>query len=580
MEYMKKLVILSLLALLLSPLALRAASDAGSSKKLPTLYVNTDDKDASPDNSKETYLAATAYIAANGLAGYEDLGSAAKPVKLQIRGRGNWTFTGFHKKPYRLKFDKKQAPVGMDKSKHFVLLALAEDDLGMLTTPVGFELARRLGQPYAPQTQPVELVLNGDYRGVYFLTDKIRVAKERVNIVEQPDNVTNADSVSGGWLVELDNYNTDPHVDISLGSRTMYVTYHTPEVLSSVQEAYLTDQWNAIVKALDKTDANDTEWEKHVDLESLAQVFLTRELMRGEEGFNGSCYVYKDFGDSTKWKFGPVWDFGSYSGARAANHYCFEGEFPAYVIDKAWKFNRLRAKVKELWDNFYATQYKSLENFVDSMANKLSDAMVCDYNRWKDDPDFTESKRMRLTNDELAMAVKFKKWMQEKADWMNDNLGATNYVPDINIYVYTADGKTPWIHIWGSSATTQWPGREIEGLANINGRTFHHTTVPKGSSILFHEGGNDSGEAVRTQTEDIRNVTADTWYYLTQADGSDHNGRFTAYDSAEALTAAGIKIAKSGRAANGVRYNLMGQKVSGSYRGIIIVDGRKIISRH
>lgn len=571
---MRRLVFFAVAVLSLLPLLCAAADGAGPSGKLPVLYVNTVDPTKTPDNSKDVYVAATAYVDALGLAGYEDMGSKAKPKALQIRGRGNWTFTGFHKKPYRLKFDKKQSPLGLDKSKHFVLLALADDDLGMLTTPVGFELARLLGQPYAPANQPVELVLNGDYRGLYFLTDNIRVAKDRVNIQDQADNVTNPDSVSGGWLVELDNYSTDPHVDVPLGNRTMHVTYHSPEQLSQVQQEYLKGQWTAISQALYKDDTDDTEWEDYVDMESLAQVFLTRELLRGEEGFNGSCYVYKDFGDDKKWRFGPVWDFGSYSGGRKADHYCFQGEFPAYIIDRAWKFRRFKALAKDMWNGFYASQYGQLETFVDSVAGKIKEAIVCDYNRWKDDSD-VRSGRMRVTNDETAMAVKFKSWMQEKADWLNK----TWNTKDINIYVYVADGKTPYIHIWGSDAETQWPGKAMTETVRAGSLTFYHTTVPSGSSILFHEGGTDLSEARLTQTADINNVTKDTWYYLTQADGDKHNGRYTTYYSGEALVAAGISSPTADTRADSPRYNLSGQRVDGSYRGIVIVGGKKVVIR-
>lgn len=570
-----KTTLLLLLIALQSPMAIHAASDVKPSGKLPVLYINTDDPTASPDNSKETYLAATAYIVANGIGQYEDLGTKTSPKKLQVRGRGNWTFSGFHKKPYRLKFDKKEEPLGMDKSKHFILLALADDDLGMLTTPVGFELARKLGQPFAPLTQPVELVLNGDYRGLYFLTDKIRVAKERVNILEQKDNVTNPDSISGGWLVELDNYDSDPHVDIALGDRTMHVTYHTPEALSTTQENYLKGQWNAIANALCKDDAYDTEWEKYIDIESLAQMFLTRELMRGEEGFNGSCYVYKDFGDSTKWKFGPAWDFGSYSSGRKADHYCFQGEFPAYIIDKAWKFKRFRTLAKKMWKDFYGTQYHDLETFVDSIANYIKEGIACDYDRWKDDTDVTGDGRMRITNDELAMAETFKKWMREKADWLNKTW-EQDETKDINIYVYTADGKTPWIHIWNSEATTQWPGKEMSNVITVANKTFHYTTIPSGSSILFHEGGNDLQGARLTQTEDIINVVQDTWYYLTQANGEKHNGRYTPYDNAEDMITAGIGSPKTSEGHTNIRYNLAGQRVDGRFKGITITKGKKI----
>ncbi len=145
---------------------------------------------AVPIVSKEEYVAGTYYIDALGLQGYESLGSEAKPLPLQIRGRGNYTWKDFDKKPYRLKFDKKASPLGMNKSKHFVLLAHADDNMCFLRNTVGFELSRQLGLAYTPEQRPVEVVLNGDYIGLYMLNENIRVDADRVNITEQADEET------------------------------------------------------------------------------------------------------------------------------------------------------------------------------------------------------------------------------------------------------------------------------------------------------------------------------------------------------------------------------------------------------
>lgn len=161
------------------------------------------------------------------------MASADKPETLIIKGRGNWTWEGFDKKPYRLKFDSKVNPVGMVKSKHFLLMAGADDNLGFLRNLVGYELSRRVDLPYTTDSQPVELVLNGKYQGLYFITEKIRVDKKRVNIVEQADKATDPEAITGGWLVEIDNYDTDPHINVKLGTQNMVLTYHTPEVLSA-----------------------------------------------------------------------------------------------------------------------------------------------------------------------------------------------------------------------------------------------------------------------------------------------------------------------------------------------------------
>ena len=169
------------------------------------MYITTKNKQ---DVSRETPVEATMYVTAYG--DYPALGSASNQIPLTIRGRGNWTWTGFDKKPYKIVFAQGpgQKLLGMHKSKHWALMAGADDYLGFLKNTVGYALSRHIGLPYTPNQVPVELMLNGDYKGLYFVTETIRIDNDRVNIHEQQDGETKADLITGGWLVEIDNWET------------------------------------------------------------------------------------------------------------------------------------------------------------------------------------------------------------------------------------------------------------------------------------------------------------------------------------------------------------------------------------
>ena len=210
---------------------------------LPVLYITTENNTSI--TSKDYYLNATYYLDAKGIADYENIGSESAPLNMEIKGRGNYSWTGFNKKPYRIKLSDKQPLLGMIKSKHFTLLAHADDakdKKGYMRNAAGFELSKMIGIAWTPEAKPLEVVMNGDYIGLYFLTEHIRVDKDRVNIVEQEDEETDSQKITGGWLVEIDNYDEDPHITIQEGEKnTMWVTYKTPEVLSLAQEAYLAE---------------------------------------------------------------------------------------------------------------------------------------------------------------------------------------------------------------------------------------------------------------------------------------------------------------------------------------------------
>ena len=103
---MKRLSLLT--SLVLFALSLSATTYSGT---LPVLFINTEDSADVVD--KETYLTATYYLDPMGDSTVTAFGSAESPLPLKIKGRGNWTWSGFEKKPYRLKLDSKAALLGL-----------------------------------------------------------------------------------------------------------------------------------------------------------------------------------------------------------------------------------------------------------------------------------------------------------------------------------------------------------------------------------------------------------------------------------------------------------------------------------
>lgn len=390
---------------------IKAAAPSG---KMPVLYVNTENGE--PITSKENYLKAGYWLDPCGVDGVEAFGSQAEPLPLQIRGRGNWTWVGFDKKPYRLKLDKKAALLGMKKSKHFALLAHADDNLGFMRNHVGMELSRRLKLAWTPSAQPVEVVLNGDYIGLYFLTETIRVDEDRVNIVEQLDNETDPEKITGGWLLEIDNYDTDPHVAIPEGNtgQRIIFTYKTPEALSTEQENYLRNQMTAIDKAIYAADKSDPKWAEMVDIESLARFYVVQEIMDDCESFHGSCYLYRDMGADKKWYLGPVWDFGnSFHRGDKCKFIYDEPAFHQTWIGEVAKFPAFQEKVKEVWKEFAEEGYKGLIDWIDAETLRMKAAAAADAERW---PNYGNA-------DLVGHVAGFKELLKNSTNWLSVQWG-------------------------------------------------------------------------------------------------------------------------------------------------------------
>lgn len=378
---------------------------------LPVMYINTENKASIV--SKDTYINGNYYIDNLGIEGYESIGRADSTLALQIKGHGNYTWTGFNKKPYRIKLDKKAALLGMKKDKNFVLLAHADDNLAFLRNTVGFELSRRLGLPWTPSQEPVEVVLNGDYIGLYLLTENIRVDKDRVNIVEQPDSATDANVITGGWLVEIDNYQEASQVRITEGNgASIWFTYKSPEVLSPEQKNYLTAQVTTMNSAIYNTDKTSTAWENIIDLDDLVRYYIVQEVMDNEESFHGSCYLYKDQ-SSAKWFFGPVWDFGNSYHSGSLHFIYVNPPFGQTWIGEIAKYPRFQQKVKEIWQQFKGNDYATLDSFIDTFISKISTAAQYDAIRW---PDYGNAD---INNRKLQ----FKSKLTERVNWLIQQWG-------------------------------------------------------------------------------------------------------------------------------------------------------------
>ncbi len=379
---------------------------------LPVMFITTDGK--TPVTSKETYVQATYYLDPMGMENIEAIGNADSQQAMQIKGRGNYTWWGFEKKPYRIKLDKKTPLMGMDKSKHFALLAHADDSASGLRNVLGFAASEALGMPWTPATAPLEVVLNGDYIGLYWLTETVRVDKDRVDVEEQADGAT--ENVDGGWLVEIDNYDTDPHVTVNNSSgQPIWFTYKSPEELSPEQKNYLRNAMESIQRAL--ADGNETEVSRLVDFDVLARYFIANQIMLDMESFHGSCYLNRQRGDEQKWKFGPVWDFGNAFAPGRADKPRFIFEHPDFSQQWIGEFYAMPGfveSVKLSWKTFLTDGPILLAETLERSAGEIAAAAICDGRRW---PAYSHA-------DVAGQAAKLKTWLDGSIDWLRKQWGS------------------------------------------------------------------------------------------------------------------------------------------------------------
>lgn len=379
-------------------LAVWQASQGGAgtnsiSGTLPVVYINTRNKQTV--NDTETQIPMTLYID-SVIPDYHPLGSAQAPIAGTIKGRGNWTWTGFDKKPYKIKFDVKQKVLGMPNNRHWCLMANADDYLGFLKMPAGFMVSKALGLRWTPRTRPVELVLNGKYMGLYFLTEHVRIASNRVHIHEQADNETHRDSISGGWLVEIDNYSSDNNIGFQEGNgQYVMVSLKEPEVLSSQQRQYLENQIYGLNDAL--YGSSETELKRLLDINEAAKYYLVQEIMEDCESYHGSCFLYKDrdsLSVADPWKFGPVWDFGNAYDRHQETWIYDNPVFAQYWIGQLAQWPAFQQAVQEQWWIYYHTQNDEVRTKIANMAGKITQAAKNDAVVWRNTQGYNDNSNM------------------------------------------------------------------------------------------------------------------------------------------------------------------------------------------
>ena len=363
---------------------------------LPTVVINT--KDAANISSKETEVASTVYvISENGTKFHyaEETGA---------RGRGNASWD-FDKKPYRLKFDKKvqllDAPA---KAKKWTLIS-NHSDKSLMRNILAFEISRRVGAKYTPYCHPVDVIVNGEYKGCYQLCDQIEINKDRVNITEMEPEDISGEALTGGYLFEIDAYayNEPEHARFYSG-KGIPVTIKSPDDddIVSEQKQYIENYFKRFENILFSNDFTNEEYGYRTmfDTESFIKHFIVGEISGNTDTY-WSTYMYKERGDD-KIYTGPVWDFDIAFENDLRTHPISQyndfvyatGDSSAAGGDNMKKFvSRIikedpvtNAQLKQMWNELRENGTLSeaaLTAFIDETETLLNDSQELNFKRWK-----------------------------------------------------------------------------------------------------------------------------------------------------------------------------------------------------
>lgn len=330
-----------------------------------------------------------------GLKGYTEYETVTK-----IKGRGNYTWK-WPKKPYALKFDKKTQVLNMPAHKRWILLANWRDRT-LLRNDAAFWLSRAAGMPYTVRGQFVELEINGQHRGNYYLCEQIKIDPERVNITEiKYDKILGLQDPtehSGGYLMEIDSY-FDEVNKFHSGEFGLNYMFKEPdeEKLTTTDFQYMQNYISDLEKTIySKSAVANHEYENYLDISSAIKFMLLNELTGNRDFFQGnphygphSTYLYKDAGE--KLFMGPVWDFDYetfipykwYDGWGYARSYKWRGfENSGYYYYWLCADQQFVDNVKSIWSDLKTTSEQALLEYIEEMVGLIGSSQQFDEKMW------------------------------------------------------------------------------------------------------------------------------------------------------------------------------------------------------
>ena len=223
---------------------------------------------------------------------------------MNIRGRGNSTWS-YSKKPYNIKLNSKKSILGMPKHKRWCLLANYIDRT-LMRNAVAFELAKMTSMDWTPNGKFVELILNGEPLGNYYLCEAIRIDKNRVNINEMTIDDVDGEAITGGYLLELDSY-YDAKWKFKTSYFRMPVNLKQPDddEFNDLQLAYIKSYFDAGERELSRGSVSG--FAEYFDMNNLIDWYLLNEAIHNPElSHPKSSYIHKD--KNGKLRMGPAWD--------------------------------------------------------------------------------------------------------------------------------------------------------------------------------------------------------------------------------------------------------------------------------
>ncbi len=428
-------------------------------------------------------------------------------IDIELRGSSSQSLP---KKPYG--FSTRMADnvtnnnvslLGMPAENDWILNALAFDP-SLIRDYISYNIARSMGN-YASRTAYCEVVINGEYKGLYILQEKVKADGGRVDVTKITTSQNTLPNLSGGYITKCDKTTGGDPVAWTMpnynGWEVEFIhDLPKPEDVTTQQHNYIHTYFTDF-QSVATNSAVTTGYPSKIDVPSFIDFMLSNELGSNADGYSLSTYFHKD--RNGKLRAGPIWDFNLTYG-----NDLFLWGFDRSHYD-VWQFSDGGNDGARFWtDLFNNTTFKcylsrrfneltqpgqpmnlnTLNNLIDNTINYISAAAARENNLWGTVPDL----------DAEIFTLKF--WLSQRITWMTNQLGSftgcsnvavpalvinkINYNPNTS-GTFTNSNDQEFIEIKNAGTTT----------VNLNGIYFRGTgfvyqfpanqTLAAGASVLL-----------------------------------------------------------------------------------------------
>lgn len=434
-----------------------------------------------------------------------DGGSIYSGELKQIKARGNSTFTYTDKKSYQIKLNTASDLLGnKEQVKTWVLLA-SYFDATQMHDKLMKDLATKLGLAYTASCNWVNLYYDGEYRGVYLLSEKNSVGAASVAITDMEEaykaqNPSYGDNMStdlsqnaygqqfqytkglqepanitGGYLIEL-NHNMWDEASGFKTRQGVAFNVKSPEWCGEAAMRYISEYYQDFedaVYATDKTGAytgynasTGKYFYDYVDMDSLVKVFLLQELSLNCDGFISSVYFYKDA--DGKMFAGPIWDQDMTFGIGWTKTNAADIEDYHYLAKALIQIPAFKTAVAEYYSSTFAPavrEWLGNNGTIAHQYNLLKDSAAMNYKLW----DFIRVGDPKA-DGHIWQGASYESVVADMTSWIEARLSVmdkrfaqqTTLVGDVN-----GDGDVDIFDVY--TLSRYLAGYEVEGIIPANG---------------------------------------------------------------------------------------------------------------